>query len=222
MTSPDIDSPSRPAKRASQPSDRLEKIARRNGATLVAGVDEVGRGPLAGPVVTAAVAFQGTTYPSGLNDSKRLSARARAALFDEIMATASVSIAVASLRRIEQMNILHASLWAMTRAIRGLPTLPDHVLVDGNKAPANMPCPCQTVVGGDAVSVSISAASIIAKVTRDRLMENVALAYPQYGCERHLGYGTPLHLAALREHGPCPQHRRGVAPVREQQLGLNF
>jgi ribonuclease HII len=222
MILPVVDSPPPPEKRASQPSDRLEKIARQNGATLIAGVDEVGRGPLAGPVVTAAVVFQSTTYPSGLNDSKRLSARARVALFDEILATASVSIAVASLRRIEEMNILHASLWAMTRAICGLPTLPDHVLVDGNKAPANMPCPCQIVIGGDAVSVSISAASIVAKVTRDRLMENVALVYPQYGFERHMGYGTPSHLAALREHGPCPQHRRGFAPVREQQLGLNF
>lgn len=207
---------------SSLPDDSLERRARAKGAILVAGVDEVGRGPLAGPVVTAAVAFPDSCFPAGLNDSKRLNASTREKLFEEILATGHVSVAVASLARIEKMNILHASLWAMTRAICGLPSMPDYVLVDGNKAPAHLPCSCETVIGGDAVSVSIAAASIVAKVTRDRMMTQAARAYPEYGFERHMGYGTPFHLAALRAHGPCPQHRKGFAPVREHQLALGI
>ena len=211
-----------PRATAALPTDRMERRARRNGAALVAGVDEAGRGPLAGPVVTAAVIFDGR-YPKGLNDSKQLSLSAREELYDAILKTGMVSIAVASRARIDRMNILRASLWAMSRAIRGLPQKPDHVLVDGNMLPPGLDdCVCETVINGDALCVSIAAASIVAKVTRDRLMTNVARAYPQYGFESHMGYSTSRHFAALREHGPCPQHRRSFAPVREQQLALEL
>jgi ribonuclease HII len=201
------------------PSDRYERRARRKGARLVAGVDEAGRGPLAGPVVTAAVVFT-RGYPDGLDDSKRLTALQRQALFELILAKGTVSIAVASRARIDRMNILRASLWAMSRAIAGLSCGADHVLVDGNMLPPDLPCPAEAIVDGDALSVSIAAASIVAKVTRDRLMANVGRAYPNYGFERHMGYSTPEHFSALREHGPCAQHRQSFAPVREQQLIL--
>jgi ribonuclease HII len=203
------------------PTDRYEKRAKRRGAKVVAGVDEAGRGPLAGPVVTAAVVFQ-RGYPDGLNDSKRLTALQREALFEQIMARGVVSIAVASRARIDRMNILRASLWAMSRAIAGLSCRPDYVLIDGNMLPPDLACTGETVVGGDGLSVSIAAASIIAKVTRDRLMANVGRAFPNYGFERHMGYSTPEHFEALREHGPCPHHRQSFAPVREQQLVLEI
>jgi ribonuclease HII len=208
-----------PAPAPEPPTDRFERRARRKGARLVAGVDEAGRGPLAGPVVTAAVVFT-RGYPPGLDDSKRLTANQRHALFDAILARGTVSIAVASRARIDRMNILRASLWAMSRAVAGLSCGADHVLVDGNMLPPNLPCPAEAIVDGDALSVSIAAASIIAKVTRDRLMGNVGRAYPGYGFERHMGYSTPEHFEALREHGPCAQHRQSFAPVREQQLLL--
>lgn len=204
------------------PTDRFERRAKRRGARLVAGVDEVGRGPLAGPVVVAAVVFERGRYPDGLDDSKRLALAERERLFDLILDRAAVSIAIASRARIDRMNILRASLWAMSRAIAGLPVRPDAVLVDGNMEPPNLPCPCETIIGGDGLSLSIAAASIVAKVTRDRLMANVGRAYPAYGFEDHKGYSTPHHFVALREHGPCPQHRRSFAPVREQQLILGI
>ncbi len=213
-----------PAERAeplAPPTDRYEKRAKRRGARIVAGVDEAGRGPLAGPVVTAAVVFQ-RGFPDGLNDSKRLTALQREALFDQIMAKGIVSIAVASRARIDRMNILRASLWAMSRAIAGLSCRPDYVLIDGNMLPPDLACTGETVIGGDGLSVSIAAASIIAKVTRDRLMANVGRAFPGYGFERHMGYSTPEHFDALREHGPCPHHRQSFAPVREQQLALEI
>jgi ribonuclease HII len=213
----DTDSPAAPP--LEPPTDRFEKRARRKGARLVAGVDEAGRGPLAGPVVTAAVVFT-RGFPDGLDDSKRLTALQRQALFEAILAKGHVSVAVASRARIDRMNILRASLWAMSRAIAGLPCGVDHVLVDGNMLPPDLPCPAQAIVDGDALSVSIAAASIVAKVTRDRLMGNVGRAYPNYGFERHMGYSTPEHFEALREHGPCAQHRQSFAPVREQQLLL--
>jgi len=203
------------------PTDRYEKRAKRRGARIVAGVDEVGRGPLAGPVVTAAVVFQ-RGYPDGLNDSKRLTALQREALFEQIMAKGVVSIAVASRARVDRMNILRASLWAMSRAIAGLSCRPDYVLVDGNILPPDLACTAEALVGGDGLSVSIAAASIVAKVTRDRLMANVGRAFPNYGFERHMGYSTPEHFEALREHGPCPHHRQSFAPVREQQLLLEI
>jgi ribonuclease HII len=204
------------------PTDRLERRARRRGAKLVAGVDEAGRGPLAGPVVTAAVVFAGRRFPEGLDDSKRLTGAERERLFELILAAGTVSIAIASRARIDRMNILRASLWAMSRAVAGLSCQPDHLLVDGNMLPPDLACSAEAVIGGDALSVSIAAASIIAKVTRDRLMANVGRAFPGYGFERHMGYSTPEHFAALREHGPCPYHRQSFAPVREQQLLLEI
>ena len=207
---------------ADPPSDRYERRARRRGATLVAGVDEAGRGPLAGPVVTAAVIFDGRRFPKGLDNSKRLSAAERARLYDEIIARGTVSVAVASRARIDRMNILRASLWAMSRAVAGLSRAPDHVLVDGNMLPPDLACTAEALIGGDGLSVSIAAASIVAKVTRDRLMANVGRAFPDYGFEDHKGYSTPGHFAALRTHGPCPQHRQSFAPVREQQLLLDI
>ena len=197
-----------------EPTDRYEKRARRRGARLIAGIDEAGRGPLAGPVVAAAVVFEGGRVPKGVDDSKRLGATERERLFDLILAKAHVSVAVASRARIDRMNILRASLWAMSRALAGLPCRPDHVLVDGRDLPNGLACPGEAIIGGDGLSVSIAAASIIAKVTRDRLMGAMGRAYPNYGFERHMGYGTALHLDALGRHGPCPHHRRSFAPVR--------
>ncbi len=204
------------------PTDRVEKRARRKGAMLVAGVDEAGRGPLAGPVVTAAVVFHDRRFPKGIDDSKRLTAAGRERLYEEIVARATVSVAIASRARIDRMNILRASLWAMSRAVAGLACRPDHVLVDGNMLPPDLPCPAEAIVDGDALSLSIAAASIVAKVARDRLMQAIGEAYPNYGFERHMGYSTPEHFAALREHGPCPHHRQSFAPVREQQLLLGL
>jgi ribonuclease HII len=204
------------------PTDRYERRAKRHGARLVAGVDEAGRGPLAGPVVVAAVIFPDRRYPDGLNDSKKLTLLQRERLYEAILKRATVSIAVASRARIDRMNILRASLWAMSRAVAGLPERPDHVLVDGNMEPPGLACACETVIGGDALCVSIAAASIVAKVTRDRLMTAVGRAFPDYGFEQHMGYSTPAHFAALKAHGPCPHHRQSFAPVREQQLDLEL
>ncbi|MGD9739756.1 MAG: ribonuclease HII [Bauldia sp.] len=199
-----------------KPTDEFERRARKRGATWVAGVDEVGRGPLAGPVVVAAVMFDGPKFPRGLQDSKQIDRAERERLYDKIMERALVSVAVASRERVDRMNILRASLWAMSQALRGLERTPDHVLVDGNMLPPWLPCPAQTLVGGDGRSVSIAAASIVAKVTRDRLMSRVGRAFPGYGFESHMGYSTPAHFAALDEHGPCVHHRRSFAPVRLQ------
>jgi ribonuclease HII len=204
------------------PTDRYERRAKRRGARLVAGVDEAGRGPLAGPVVVAAVVFADRRYPDGLNDSKKLTLIQRERLYEAILKRASVSIAIASRARIDRMNILRASLWAMSRAVAGLSEKPDHVLVDGNMQPPNLACACETIVGGDRLSVSIAAASIVAKVTRDRLMTAIGLAYPGYGFEQHMGYSTPAHFAALRQYGPCPHHRQSFAPVRAQQLEMEL
>lgn len=198
------------------PTDYFEKRARKRGAMMVAGVDEVGRGPLAGPVVVAAVIFHDKRHPRWLNDSKVLTRDEREALYAKIMDRAIVSVAVASRERIDRMNILRASLWAMSRAVAGLAIRPDHVLVDGNMLPPALPCPAEALVGGDGRSVSIAAASIIAKVTRDRLMARVGRAFPDYGFESHKGYSTPEHFAALEAHGPCVHHRQSFAPVREQ------
>ena len=206
--------------RPEAPTDRFERRARRRGAHIVAGVDEAGRGPLAGPVVTAAVVFSGRRFPQGLNDSKRLTHDDRERLYGEILASGIVSVAIASRARIDRMNILRASLWAMSRAVAGLCCPPDHLLVDGNMLPPDLACTAEAIIGGDGLSVSIAAASIVAKVTRDRLMANVGRAFPGYGFEQHMGYSTPAHFAALREYGPCPHHRQSFAPVREQQLLL--
>ena len=201
------------------PTDRFERRARRRGARLVAGVDEAGRGPLAGPVVVAAVVFE-KRYPDGLDDSKKLTAAERERLYDLILARGVVSVVVASRARIDRMNILRASLWGMTRAVGGLSVRPDHVLVDGNMLPGGLPCGAEAIVSGDALSISIAAASIIAKVTRDRLMSRLGRAFPDYGFEEHKGYSTPGHFEALERHGPSIHHRRSFAPVREK-LGLD-
>ena len=201
------------------PTDRFEKRAKRRGARLVAGVDEAGRGPLAGPVVVAAVVFEGR-FPRGLDDSKRLLPAERERLYEKILAAATVSVVVASRARIDRMNILRASLWGMMRAVAGLACRPDHVLVDGNMLPPGLPCPADAIVGGDGLCVSIAAASIVAKVTRDRLMACLGRAFPGYGFEEHKGYSTPGHFEALRRHGPCPHHRRSFEPVRVA-LGLD-
>jgi ribonuclease HII len=186
---------------------------------LVAGVDEAGRGPLAGPVVAAAVILDDTKRIRGLNDSKVLTPLVRERLFDEIRAKAlCCSIAEASVEEIDEINILQATLLAMRRAVEGLRLKPAKVLVDGNQLPRLM-IHAEAIIGGDATVKSISAASILAKVHRDRLCLELHERHPQYGFDAHKGYSTPQHLAALKEHGACAIHRRSFAPVREA-LGL--
>ncbi|MBL0944298.1 MAG: ribonuclease HII [Hydrogenophaga sp.] len=182
---------------------------------LVAGVDEAGRGPLAGPVVAAAVILDDLHPIKGLADSKQLSAKRRDALFDEIRAKAlCCSVAQASVDEIDRLNILHATMLAMQRAVQGLRLKPVKVLVDGNRLPP-LDVVAEAIVQGDAKVQAISAASILAKVTRDRLLDELHAQHPQYGFDRHKGYGTAQHLAALREHGPLPVHRRSFAPVAQ-------
>jgi ribonuclease HII len=181
---------------------------------LLAGVDEAGRGPLAGPVVAAAVILDELNPIAGLADSKKLTARQREALFDEIRAKAlCCSIALASVEEIDELNILHATMLAMRRAVEGLRLKPSLVQVDGNRVPP-LQVPAQAIVKGDAKVRAISAASILAKVHRDRLCDELHVAYPQYGFDGHKGYPTADHLAALREHGATPHHRRSFGPVK--------
>ena len=182
---------------------------------LACGVDEAGRGPLAGSVVAAAVILDPARPIVGLNDSKVLSAKTRERLYDEIVERAlAYSIAEASVAEIDSLNILHATMLAMKRAVEGLKVTPDIAYIDGNRCPA-MTVRAEAVVGGDAIVPSISAASILAKVTRDRQLAQMHEQHPHYGFNAHMGYGTAQHLAALREHGPCAHHRRSFAPVRE-------
>ncbi|MGP9813435.1 ribonuclease HII [Rhodopseudomonas sp. NSM] len=194
------------------PSFRRERALLKRGVWPVAGCDEAGRGPLAGPVVAAAVVLDPKRVPKGLDDSKRLTAERREELFEEICATAQVAVACASPERINRDNILRASLWALTRAVHALPDLPQHVFVDGRDRLATR-CESEAVIGGDGLIASIAAASIIAKVTRDRLMCRLAQECPGYGFEQHKGYGVPEHLAALARLGPTEHHRRFFAPV---------
>ena len=182
---------------------------------LMAGVDEAGRGPLAGPVVAAAVILDELNPIKGLADSKKLTALRREALYDEIRAKAlCCSIALATAEEIDSLNILQATMLAMKRAVEGLRLKPHKVLVDGNRLPT-LVILAEAIVKGDALVPSISAASILAKVYRDRWCAQFHLEYPQYGFADHKGYGTAAHLAALRLHGACPQHRRSFAPVAE-------
>ena len=184
-------------------------------AGLVAGVDEAGRGPLAGPVVAAAVILDERHPIKGLADSKKLTALRRERLFDEIRAKAlCCSIAEASVEEIDRLNILQATLLAMRRAVAGLRLKPNKVLVDGNRLPT-LEVLAEAIVGGDALVPAISAASILAKVHRDRWCLTLDQQYPQYGFAQHKGYGTAAHLAALRAHGPCAQHRTSFRPVAE-------
>jgi ribonuclease HII len=196
------------------PHDKLERAA----GGRVAGLDEVGRGPLAGPVIAAAVVFPNgvpRTLARLLDDSKKLTPERRLAASMALYASgvAEIGVGAASVAEIERINILHASLLAMRRAVRRLPSPPDLALVDGNRAP-DLPCPVQCVVGGDGLSLSIAAASIIAKVARDRLMARLAVRFPHYGWERNAGYGTPAHCQAMAASGISPHHRRSFAPVR--------
>ncbi|MDH4447517.1 MAG: ribonuclease HII [Acidovorax sp.] len=185
---------------------------------LVTGVDEAGRGPLAGPVVAAAVILDDLRPIAGLADSKALTAARRERLYDEIRAKAlCCSIAEASVEEIDQLNILQATMLAMRRAVMGLRLKPAMVLVDGNRIPV-LDIPAEAIIRGDALVPSISAASILAKVHRDRWCAQVHEQFPQYGFAGHKGYGTALHMAALREHGACIHHRRSFAPVAERLL----
>ncbi len=182
---------------------------------LVAGVDEAGRGPLAGPVVAAAVILDELRPIKGLADSKVLTALRREKLYDEIRAKAlCCSIAMATAAEIDEINILQATMLAMRRAVEGLRLKPAKVLVDGNRIPT-LVIVAEAIVGGDALVPSISAASILAKVWRDRWCQEFHISYPQYGFASHKGYGTAEHLAALKLHGACPQHRRTFAPVAD-------
>ncbi|MDG3042956.1 ribonuclease HII [Roseicyclus marinus] len=179
----------------------------------VCGVDEAGRGPLAGPVSAAAVILNPADIPDGLNDSKTLTAARREALFDQIHARAQVSLAWASVEEIDRLNIRAASLLAMRRAVEGLSPTPDAALIDGNACPEGLPCRGVTLVKGDALSLSVAAASIIAKVARDRVMTALASEFPGYGWEVNAGYPTAAHRAALLDLGVTPHHRRSFRPV---------
>lgn len=182
---------------------------------LVAGVDEAGRGPLAGPVTVAAVILDPMHPIAGLNDSKKLSEAKREALYPQIVEHALAwHVEFVEADEIDRLNILQATLAGMRRAVLALQPAALLARIDGNKIPLGMPCPAEALVGGDAIEPAIMAASIVAKVTRDRHMRELHAQWPHYGFDRHMGYPTPAHLAALAEHGPCPQHRRSFAPVR--------
>lgn len=196
------------------PDFSRETALRAAGADLVAGVDEVGRGPLAGPVVAAAVVLDPARIPAGLDDSKRLTARARGRLALRLAESALVGIGEASVEEIDAINILQATWLAMRRAVAALPVAPDHLLVDGNRLPPNLLCAATPVTGGDGLSLSIAAASVAAKVWRDRIMVALAQQHPGYGWETNMGYGSERHIAALHSLGITPCHRRSFAPVR--------
>ncbi len=195
-----------------RPTFRRERRALNKGIWPVAGCDEAGRGPLAGPVVAAAVVLDPKCIPRGLNDFKKLDPAAREKLYAKICATAEVAVAFGSTERIDRDNILRASLWALSRAVKALPIRPQFVFVDGNMK-IDCACDCEAVVSGDALVLSVAAASIVAKVTRDRLMRRLGLAHPGYGFERHMGYSVPEHFAALAKLGPTIHHRKSFAPV---------
>jgi ribonuclease HII len=195
------------------PNFEFETKLHKQGYQNVAGVDEVGRGPLAGPVYAAAVILSPGKIPAGLNDSKKLSAKNRNSVLESILEYADISIASASEREIEQINILQASHLAMVRAVAGLKKKPDYVLVDGNLIPQDLGIPATAVIKGDARSLSIAAASIVAKVKRDLVMSDLAQHYPGYGWEKNAGYPTTEHLKALQDLGVTPHHRRTFKPV---------
>jgi ribonuclease HII len=196
------------------PDFTLETAAIARGLTRVAGVDEAGRGPLAGPVVAAAVILDPARIPPGLNDSKRLTAAARDRLFDAIRAAAQVGVGQASVVEIDTLNILRASHLAMTRALVALGPV-DHAIIDGNLIPRDLPCTAEAVVKGDARCLSVAAASIIAKVTRDRIMVDLSQQFPGYGWDGNAGYPTKSHRAALEILGVTPHHRRSFQPVHQ-------
>src|SRR6478609_5584694 len=195
-----------------RPTFSRERAAMKRGVFPVAGCDEAGRGPLAGPVVAAAVILDPKRIPRGLNDSKKLNAETRAALYEKICSTAQVAVAIAPPARIEIDNIRGASLWALARAVKALPVPPKLVFVDGIDR-IDVACECRAVISGDALVLSIAAASIVAKVTRDRLMKEIGAAHPGYGFERHMGYSVPEHQEALKRLGPTIHHRQSFSPV---------
>lgn len=188
--------------------------------TLIAGIDEAGRGPLAGPVVAAAVVFRPGRSVEGLDDSKALSAARRDALFPAILEASFFGIGIAEPEEIDRINILQATMTAMCRALSALPARPSRALIDGNRVPGQLDCDGEAIVGGDASVPEISAASIIAKTVRDRLMQRAELRWPGYGFAAHKGYGTAFHMAALGEKGPCPIHRMTFAPITQRALDL--
>lgn len=201
--------------------ERLEEMSiweeslRQKGFSKVAGVDEAGRGPLAGPVVAAACILPQGAFIESLNDSKQLSAEQRERLFEEVVSLKGIffGLGSASVSEIDRYNILRATLLAMRRAVLALKIQPDYLLIDGNRGP-KFSVPVETIVAGDAKSVSIAAASILAKVTRDRLMEEIDQKFPLYGFKRHKGYGTEEHRQAIMTHGPCPVHRKSFDPIK--------
>ena len=203
------------------PDYSIEQYYCDHGRPVIAGVDEVGRGPLAGPVVAACVILDPLNIPGGLNDSKKLSAKKREGLFEEILITARVSISSIPAKLIDQINIRQASLLAMTRSCMALESMPDILLVDGRDCPPGLPVESKAFIKGDGRSVSIAAASIVAKVVRDRQMIYASTIYPQYGFEGHKGYGSKAHLAALEKHGPCPLHRFSFSPLRDKKKRRN-
>ncbi|WP_425040518.1 ribonuclease HII [Primorskyibacter sp. S187A] len=195
------------------PDFSVERDAMAHGYDRIAGVDEVGRGPLAGPVMAAAVILDPNHLPDGLNDSKKLSAKRRNALLEHISAHADVGIGEASVEEIDTHNILRASHIAMMRAIRALPEAPDYVLIDGNMIPRGLNLPSSALVKGDSRSISIAAASIVAKIRRDHVMQTLAQHHPGYGWETNAGYPTKCHKQAMENLGVTPHHRRSFKPV---------
>ncbi len=196
-----------------RPTFEIETDAYALGRRRIAGVDEAGRGPLAGPVVAAAVVLNPDAIPDGLNDSKKLSATRREALLEEIHAVASVGVGIATVAEIDDLNILRASHLAMVRAIDALPKRPDLALIDGNMLPRDLPCAGEAIIKGDARSVSIAAASIVAKCRRDAIMVDLAQQHPGYGWDSNMGYPSAAHKAALQNIGVTPHHRRSFKPV---------
>lgn len=203
------------------PDYSFEKKHQEAGCRFIVGIDEAGRGPLAGPVVAAALHLPASVSLSGLNDSKKLSERRREALFEEILSESAIlfSVGIVEAEEIDRINILQATHLAMKKAVEGLSSVPDMCLIDGLPV-RNFPFPQESIVKGDGKSLSIAAASIIAKVTRDRIMKKYAELYPQYGFEKHSGYGTRMHLEALKKYGPVPIHRRSFSPVAQATLPL--
>lgn len=197
-----------------RPSLDFEMAVTRSGFTRVAGIDEAGAGPLAGPVIAAAVILDPHDVPDGLNDSKKLTDARRRALFHQIVRRAEVGVGIVSSAEIDRINILQATFLAMTRAAKALEVPAEFHLIDGNRIPPPLKDNSASLVKGDARALSIAAASIVAKVTRDRVMELADMRWPGYGFAKHAGYGAPAHLEAIRKLGPCPIHRMTFAPLK--------
>jgi ribonuclease HII len=211
--------PGREGRPSRRPAARIVAVGRR----LIAGVDEAGRGPLAGPLAVAAVILDQDHPIDGLDDSKKLSPARRETLYAHIVASARAwSVVLVEVEEIDRINILQATLAGMSRAVRTLGVAAEEAWIDGNQLPRDLPCPGRTIVGGDALEPAISAASIIAKVTRDRLMTALDVTWPGYGFALHKGYATRLHLEALERLGPCPLHRHSFAPVHAALTQLSL